>query len=92
MAIISPKIRDLPERPIELEQLPRFIPRVLAARFASLSTRSLLRHEGHGLTPIRRGQQTIYYERGEFLRWLGIQPPDAPVTAPAMRQPRKARR
>jgi hypothetical protein len=45
-----------------------------------------MRAEGkpNGLTPIRRGTQSIFYERSEFLRWLGIEPPaTATATAPA---------
>jgi hypothetical protein len=68
----NPKLRLLLDRPIEVSQLPPFVPRGIASAFSLLSTRTLLRYEGKGLTPIRRGRQSVCYERGEFLRWLGI--------------------
>ena len=68
------KSRFLLERPIEVSQLPPLIPRPTAADFALLSRKTLIRAEQKGqLTPIRRGDQNVSYERSQFLRFLGLQ-------------------
>jgi hypothetical protein len=80
---ISPKVRNLLERPIEVQMLPALIPGAVAAICSSFDTRTLLRHEQQGeLTPVRVGSQRVFYRREEFLRWLGIEPPK-PAPAPA---------
>src|SRR4030095_14902255 len=76
----NPKLRLLLDRPIEVSQLPPFVPRGIASAFSLLSTRTLMRYEGKGLTPIRRGRQSVCYERGEFLKGLEIK--DTPGSAP----------
>ena len=67
------KTRLLLERPIQREELPVLIPRGVAADFAVCSKRTLIRAERDGkLTPVRRGNQSVSYRRGEFLKFLGI--------------------
>ena len=67
------KTRLLFETPIRLEQLPVLVPRAVAADFAVVSVRTLMRAERDGkLTPIRRGDQAVSYRRDEFLKFLGI--------------------
>jgi hypothetical protein len=95
MKKLSPKLRNLLERPVEVSMLPPLIPRGVGAAFALLSIRTLARYENkpNGLTPIRRGTQNVYYERGEFLRWLGIEPPEpAPAPTPIEKPRRRARK
>ena len=81
------KVRPLPERPIKLEDLPPLVPRDLAAAVALLTVRTMARNEnvpdGLGLTPIKRGKQRVYYERGAFLKWLGLPAPEPVETQPA---------
>jgi hypothetical protein len=63
------------KKSIELSQLPPLIPRPIAARFACVSPKTLARAEKAGhLTPIKRNQTNVAYDRGEFLRFLGIEP------------------
>lgn len=90
MKKLSPKLRNLLERPVEVSMLPPLIPRGVGAAFALLSIRTLARYENkpNGLTPIRRGTQNVYYERGEFLRWLGIEPPEPAPTPTPIEKPR----
>ena len=69
----------------EFWQLPRLIPRLDAATFASFSVRTLARHEGKpdGLVPIKCGGQRVFYEKDAFLRWLGVEVPEpAPASVP----------
>jgi hypothetical protein len=58
---------------IRVEQLPHRVPRAVAADFAVVSTRTLLRAEKAGkLTPHKYGQSWAY-DRAEFLRFCGIE-------------------
>ena len=61
---------------IRAEQLPEQTPRSLAALFASCTRMTLMRAEKAGyLVPIRRGGgRTVYYDRANLLRWMGIDP------------------
>jgi hypothetical protein len=83
----NPKVKLLLPRAIELHKLPYFIPRSIASAFGLVSVRTLIRHENkpNGLIPIRRGSQSVVYERSNFLRWrLGSAAPElAPAPAPA---------
>jgi hypothetical protein len=88
----NPKLRVLLDKPVEIWQLPPLIPRSIGAAFALLSVRTLVRNEkAGGLTPIRRGPQSVYYERGQFLKWLGIEPSEpAPASTPTpMEKPQR---
>ena len=91
----NPKLRVLLDKPVEIWQLPPLIPRSIAAAFALLSVRTLVRNEkGGGLTPIRCGPQSVYYERGQFLKWLGIEPSEpapAPTPTPMEKPQRRGR-
>jgi hypothetical protein len=61
------------DRAIRIEQLPHRVPRAVAADFAVVSKRTLLRAEKAGkLTPHRYGQ-SVAYDRTEFLRFCGIE-------------------
>jgi hypothetical protein len=69
----SVKSRNLLTRPIEISMLRPFIPRPIAADFAVCSRKTLIRAEQKGqLIPIRRGDQSVCYERSAFLKFLGI--------------------
>jgi hypothetical protein len=61
---------------IRAEQLPEQTPRSLAARFALCTRMTLIRAEKDGyLVPIRRGGgRTVYYDRANLLRWMGLDP------------------
>jgi hypothetical protein len=61
---------------IRLEQLPMQIPRSMGAVAATCCTMTLIRAERDGyLVPIRRGKgRIVYYDRANFLRWMGIDP------------------
>ena len=84
--MINRQIKLILRPPIEVAALPPLVPRVLAAAFSLYSTRTLSRHEKKGaLTAIRVGSQRVFYKREEFLRWLGIEPPEpAPAPAPPL--------
>ena len=70
---VRPKTRALLERAIEVSMLPPLVARGIAADFVPCSVRTLIRAEKLGeLTPIRRGTQNISYERGQFLKWVGV--------------------
>ena len=61
---------------IRPEQLPMQIPRSMGALAASCSRMTLIRAEKEGyLVPIRRGGgRVVYYDRANFLRWMGVDP------------------
>jgi hypothetical protein len=75
---------------IRVEQLPVQIPRSLGALAASCSRMTLIRAEKEGfLVPIRRGGgRIVYYDRTNFLRWMGIDPRETAKRA-ARGRPRK---
>jgi hypothetical protein len=59
---------------IKVEQLPALVPRSLAADFALLTERTLLRAERKGLlSPIKRNLRTVSYRKEELLKFLGIE-------------------
>jgi hypothetical protein len=58
---------------IRIEQLPPMVPRPLAADFALLSVRTLIRAEKEGLLhPKKRNRQSVSYDKDELLAFLGI--------------------
>ena len=61
---------------IRPEQLPMQIPRAMGAVAATCSTMTLIRVEKAGyLVPKRRGGgRTVFYDRANFLCWMGIDP------------------
>jgi hypothetical protein len=78
---------------IRAEQLPEQTPRSLAALFASCTRMTLIRADKDGfLVPIRRGGgRTVYYDRANLLRWMGINPGETVKVALAERVVRRKR-
>jgi hypothetical protein len=87
--MMNRKLKLMLQPPIEVWQLPPFVPRGLAAAFSLYSSRTLKRAENkpNGLIPIRRGHQRIFYERTQFLKWLGFVEPPEPAPAPVSPTP-----
>ena len=57
---------------ISVEQLPPLVPRGLAADFALVNERTLIRAERKGLlSPIKRNLRTVSYRKDELLKYLG---------------------
>jgi hypothetical protein len=66
--------RALLSRPIEAWQLPLRIPRALAAEFAGVHPRTLVRAERRGLLKAYyRNSRVVLYDRAELLHFLGIE-------------------
>ncbi len=64
---------NLPEKAIRIEQLPEFVLRPLAAKFAVTTTRTLRRAELKGeLELIRRNSRVCGYKKANFLTFLGL--------------------
>ena len=61
------------------------IPRSMGAVAATCCTMTLIRAERDGyLVPIRRGKgRTVFYDRANFLRWMGIDPGESTLKARA---------
>ena len=75
---------------IRAEQLPAQVPRSLAALFAPCHRMTLIRAEKAGyLVPIRRGtSRTVYYDKSNLLRWMGLDPRET-VNRSGFGRPRK---
>jgi hypothetical protein len=59
---------------IGVEQLPPLVSRPLAADFALVNVRTLIRAERKGLlSPIKRNARTVSYRKAELLKFLGIE-------------------
>jgi hypothetical protein len=71
---VSPKVRKLLDRAIEISQLPPIVSRPLAVNFSGLSSRTFRRAEAAGLlAPVKRNRSSTFYRRADLLRYLGIE-------------------
>ena len=74
MTRLGPTTKRVLKTAIRIEQLPELIARPLAADFACVNPRTLMRAERRGeLTPIKRNRKTVCYRKSDLLEFLGIE-------------------